>query len=619
MSSSFPLRCETAKQSIFSYRDKANQSIAVSLCFIMMACPCSKLLAENPFSTPAVDSFVKEKMTKEPGFLDDFINHNAYIRKIPLFILNPNTTNFILSMNHENEQGEKMTEGSEESEGAEALLPQPLIEFPLPLMAFAKIYNLIHNMNTGLDRATLDTMLNYIPLTSTPTNGMSIADMIRQLVQTLPITVNKNQHHLMIALSSILGIESSINISKPQEQQSLARLIVSYYTAINLNGLTHQTAQFLFNGFLLHATRLSFTGRLHATKDDLLGTTKPIQDHEILKENIKESAPVFTTLKLIDELHFVFFQQSDNLTEAAKSRTSVDPMLTATTTLLNYDVNNNGGPLYQRNIKSHTRMLTLIEENAEKKPQLVASNNQFMTLIYTIDMMLDPFVMRLAQSYVDNLSSYFSESGWVETSAESSGAEGKETTLFEIFKKVLKDAKENPGNEKPELFQDLLSALKRYIEQSLQKAISDEDDYQVIMNTLGTGFAHLLEQSNAMLAIYDEATKGPEPGKDEKMRKHLKERIGYLKELVDWITSNYHFAMKTPYDSSSSDSDSSDTDERSEDDMGEADQLPPAGFPSICWLRSSSDNDRSITAPQRQRHSSDAPECPLLPGCYQQF
>ncbi|WP_257287814.1 hypothetical protein [Endozoicomonas sp. SESOKO2] len=577
----------TARQSIFFHRNMANQSVAASLGLIMMACPCSELLAKNGLSTPSVERLVLEKPTKESSFLDDLINHNAYVGNIPTLALNPNATNLVFAMNYENEQGEKKDENSTEPEGATAQPLQSLIEIPLPVMLHGVISEIIRAITTDINTNHINMMLEEIPETP-PEHARSIASMIDHLIKTLGITLNENQNALISVLYDIQGAESPVDISKPQQRESLAMLLMSYYTALKSNGSSPQMANVFFNSFLLHAVGLSGIGRLHATRGNLLGIKEPIEDPELLKGNVKESKNVFSALKILEEARLDFLQQLNFYSEDERSSASPDPLLAAATSLLNYGVEKNGIPLYKRNIKSHKRMLKLIESYGENNPKLVASNNQFMTLIHAISMLLDPSVIQFTDSHIENLLSYFRKSKWLETDTDSSDTTSKEQRLFEAFKKVSEDAKYNDGNEGPELFGELLQALKDFIEKQLQIAFTEADDYQVIMVTLGTGLASLHEQSNDMLEIFDrqidaakdekaaEGQEGEELSKYEKKARHLRERISHLREFVEWFGSNYEFAMNSPHESGSSESEgndvgSTDADRGSDSNRGDAD------------------------------------------------
>ncbi|WP_257292401.1 hypothetical protein, partial [Endozoicomonas sp. ONNA1] len=480
-----------------------------------------------------------------------------YVGRISPFALNPNTTHLIFAMNYENEQGEKMDEDSEESEGAAAQQLQPVVQIPLPSVSHTSISNILQGMNTGLDEDSIRTILSYFPEIP-PKESLTIADMIQQLIKTLHLTVDENQNDLMAILYSFHGAESPVDINDPYEKLNLVTFMASYYAAIHSNGTNPEAAHFFFNSFLLEAISSSCSGRLHCNKGELLGKKEPIKDHEVLKANVKESASVISGMKFMREIHLRQMQQLDNPSKAEKYETPIDPMIKAATTLLNYNVHMDRIPFYQRYIKTDERMLVLIKEYGEKNPELVASNNQFVNLINAISMILDAFFIKSAKGHVNNISSYFSKSNWDDTVTNSTNREGKEQKLFAIFEEVLNDAKDNPGNENPELFKELLITLSTYIEQQLQKTFPDANEYQVIMVTLGTGFAGLLEQSRTVLAMlepgivtddnqqsdggqHDKAAKGQEEKEinkgQEKKSKYLKERIKYLSDFVDWFRS----------------------------------------------------------------------------------
>ncbi|WP_257281649.1 hypothetical protein [Endozoicomonas sp. ISHI1] len=566
---------KTAEQPIGFHHDKTNQLFATFLGLSMMACPSSKLLAANPFSTPVAEEFFVDKTTKASGFLDDLINHNAYMGNIPPFALSPNTTHLIFAMNHENELGKKVDEHSEESEGATAQQTRPLIEIPLPLELVDHdcMSSVLYELYDGLGADTIGTILGYIPEYS-PKENLTIADMIQQLIKTLHLTLNEDQNDLMAILYSLRGTESPFHIP----ELGLAALMASYYAAIHSNEASPEAAHFFFNSFLLNVIELSDIWELRQKKFELLGTIEPIKDHEVLKANVKESSSVISSLNFFMKMSIRHIQQLNNPLKTEKSETPIDPMIKAATTLLNYSVDRDAIPIYQRGMKSGERMLALIKEYGEKKPELVASNFQFARLTTIIYMILDPFFIKLSKEKIDNISSYFSKSNWDDTVTNATNRKGKGQKLFAIFEEVLNDAEYNPGNENPQLFQESLITLSNYIEQQLQKTFPDTNDYQVIMVTLGTGVSDLLEQSQTILAMLepttgadtnqnadgsqqDKATKGKE-GKElneeqEMERKHLKERIKYLSDFVDWFRSHYEFAMKAPYDSDSDNPNSS--------------------------------------------------------------
>ncbi|WP_422139363.1 hypothetical protein [Endozoicomonas sp. ALC020] len=598
----------TGKQSVHFRPDRASQWVAAVLGLITMACPCSKLLADSPLPTPGGEISVGHKTTKDSSLLDNYINHYSILGEVPPAALSTDMTHLVFAMNYENEQDEKKDENSLEPEAAAAPQQQSLIEIALPLMSPSQVSNIIQGMNTGLNVNTVNVMLEGIPETP-PVHGQTIANMIQHLIETLSINVNEVQNGLISALYDIHGSESPVDLTKPQQQQSLAMLIVSYYTALNSNGTSPQTTQAFFSSFLLHAVGLSCIGRLHAKKEDLLGSKEPIEDSEVLKANVKESGSVFSTLKLLEEARRDFLLQLDNYAEVEKTDALLDPKLTAATSLLNYRVDKNGIPLYKRNKKSHERMLKLIGVHGESNPELVAWNSQFMTLIHAISMLLDPFVIQFTGSHVDNLSHYFSALNWDHLITDS---EGKERSIFEVFKEVVGDAKDNPGNESPELFKKLLHALREYIEKQLQKTFT-ENDYKVVMVTLGTGFADLLEQSNDMLEIFDkqidgakddkaaEGQEGQKLSEVEKKRKHLGQRINYLQDFVIWLRSNYDFDMTLPYDSHSNnshvgDSESNDADRSSNDADGSSNDADGSSNDAD---GSSNDADKSSNGDER--------------------
>ncbi|WP_422136009.1 hypothetical protein [Endozoicomonas sp. ALD040] len=294
--SEFP---ETAKKPILFHRDRAKRSVAACLSFIIMVSPYSKLMAAHTLFTPVDERFIEEKTTKTSNYLNDLINHNAYLGKTSPFFLNSNTTELIFAMNHENEQVEKMAEHSEESEGAGAQQPQPLMEIPLPPMNHAQITAIIHELNTGIDEDILNTMLSYVPL-APPNESLTILSMLQQLIKTHHIVVDFVQLEMLAILTKIHNTESFVDMTKPKDQQCLAVLILSYYTAINS---PPPGGHFFFGSFLLHAIGLS---GIEVIKDDILGEKEPIENHGCLKANVKEANSVFSGLKLLGEMRLNF-------------------------------------------------------------------------------------------------------------------------------------------------------------------------------------------------------------------------------------------------------------------------------------------------------------------------
>ncbi|WP_257292639.1 hypothetical protein [Endozoicomonas sp. ONNA1] len=560
-----------SKPSIFFHRYKANHLVTASLGFIVLACPCSKLLAGNPFSTPVAAEFAGIKTTKEPGCLDDLINHNAYIRQIPPFVFNPNTTHFIFAMNHENERGEKKDEYSEEPEGAEAQQLKPLMEIPLPPMNHAQITAIIQGLNTGFDEDTLNTMLSYIPVTL-PDESLTIASMIKKVQQALHVEADNNQNAMIEVLTNIVGTESPVDMTKPEDQLSLVILMMSYYTAIHSNGATPQVAHAFFDSFLFHATDFSGIKRLHARKAGLLGTIASIKDHEILKANIKESASVFSGLKLLGEMRLKILQQLDNLPEAEISEASVDPMLLTASSLLNYGIDKNLTPLYQHDIKSAEQILMLIQEYVEKNPESVASNIKFMSFLYSSSLILGSFIKKMVLTQGDNMSINFSNSDVLAEAdpvIDAIDTVFKKLTLSAISEEVRTDSKKNTGNENPELFRKWLLALENHISTQLQKTFIDKNDYTLEMLSICSTF-DLLE-SYTTKAMYRLTTdnnaneqadgakqnktakgqEGKEFSNEEKKKKikHLKARKKCLDDFEDWFKTNFDYSVDTLYGS----------------------------------------------------------------------
>ncbi|WP_422472225.1 hypothetical protein [Endozoicomonas sp. ALB032] len=582
---------ETAKRMTFFYRGKVKHWIVTALNLTAIACPCSKLLAKNPLPTPVVEVLAGDKTTKETNFLDDLINHNAFMGLTAPFALDPNATHLIFAMNHNNEQGEKKSEHSEEPEGAGAQQLQPLMTIPLPPMSHAQITAIIQGLDTGLYQDTLNTLLAWLPEASDSGN-LTIADMIEQVKQTLNIEPDPDQEKMMEVLSSIQGTESPVDLTKPEDRESLARLLVSYYAAIHSRGASQEAYDF-FDSFLLYATGLSGIERLEARKGELLGTKEPIESHLIMG-NVKESASVFSGLKLLQKMRlrllrrlwapsesinlFRYLQRLEipmeteellehlqriatpsertlslfrrilNPSGILKFEEPPDPTLEYASSLLNRCLDMYEIPFYERTISSTERTLEVIKEQAEKRPVIIASNNQFTTLMNAIGLILDPFKIQDADELIDNMSSYFSQSNWDQTITDS---EGKEQKLFDVFKKLITDAKENPGNENPELFQELLLAIEKYLSQHLEKMFMHEVDRQVIFSNLVHGFSDLRRQSWALLemlkpaidthtreqadeAQHDKAAKAQkrkELSNEEKKRKYLRERIEYLDDF----------------------------------------------------------------------------------------
>ncbi|WP_257292533.1 hypothetical protein [Endozoicomonas sp. ONNA1] len=69
---------ETTGSSIFFHLGRARQLFLASLGLIIMACPCSTLLAATPLLTPADVKIFEEKGTKDSDFLSNLINHNFF-------------------------------------------------------------------------------------------------------------------------------------------------------------------------------------------------------------------------------------------------------------------------------------------------------------------------------------------------------------------------------------------------------------------------------------------------------------------------------------------------------------------------------------------------------------
>ncbi|WP_422132718.1 hypothetical protein [Endozoicomonas sp. ALD040] len=555
---------------------------AASLGLIIMACPCSKLLAGSPFSMPVVEEFVRGKTTKGSGFLDDLINHNAYTGKIPPFVPSPNSTHLIFAMNYENEQGEIIAEGSEASDGAGAQQPQPLMDIPLPPMNHAQITAIILGLNTGIANNTLNTMLSYIPITP-PDESLTIASMIQQVQQVLHISADSNQNAMIGVLTNIMGTESPVDMTKPEDQQNLAILMLSYYTIIHSNESLPQVAHALFDSFLFHATGLSGIERLHAGKRDLLGTLASINDHDVLKANVKESASVFSGLKLLGEMRLKILQQLGGSPEAENSEASADPMLLAAYSLLNFEVNKNLTPLYQYGVESAEQMLMLIEEYGEKDPESVASNMQFMSFLYATSLKLEHLFKKIVSAHVDNMPSCFSQSDTEEDMVENYVTIFRKLELKIRLKRVLNASNENPGNENPELFQKFLLALEKFITNQLEKPFIGRCEFTCTMLSLGTIFDrmqinYVVAVSTAVMAMFPPTVntnvteqvhgaiqnkaekrdkekelsieeKEKERRKEEERIKYLKKREKYLDDFTEWFDANFDYSVEELYGS----------------------------------------------------------------------
>ncbi|WP_252177877.1 hypothetical protein [Endozoicomonas sp. 4G] len=557
MSNSTSQLPETTKQSIFSHRNKAYHTAAF-LSLIIMACSCSKVLAENILSTPLIEEFIEKKITteeemkKKSSFLDYLIN----IDRLPPFELNSNMTRAVFAMNHENEQGTQP--GT--SAGAEAAQPQAVLQIQPPLINHEYIVATVNGLNTWLDQTTINTLLDYIP--SISNEGLTIAKMLTQLIHALNITVNEDQVRLITILNTIEDTVSPIDLDKPHQAQGLAILILSYYAAIRSNGANSQATHFFFQTFLNHASSLSGIARILDKKADLLGTNKPILTLKTLKKNVAKCIPVSSDIQFWREMSYIhLLQMNNNPLFIEEPEIAIDPMLEAAITFLTYSDNNIGMPLYQRYIQSEIRMLSVMQQHGENNPEIVASSNQFANLVESVSMILDPFTIQLATIHVENMSSYFSASYWDDTIISSEGKEKKkikEKKLFKIFKKLLTDAKNNPGNESPKIFQELLLSLKNYIEQRVQRTFFDRNELITIMLTLWTGFSDLLTQSETTLLLLESLTEvedylhthGIE--QKERKRKYLKDRIKHLKDFSIWLNSNYRAFMNAYQRSSQS-------------------------------------------------------------------
>lgn len=566
---------ETTGSSIFFHLGRASQLFLASLGLIIMACPCSTLLAATPLLTPADVKIFEEKGTKDSDFLSNLINHNTLIGRFPL--VSSNDTDLIFAMNIGNEHDVNNREDQEEPQGAGAPQMQPLTDLPLPPMSREQIAEIIRNLNLGLPEDTMTTLLSNIP-EMPPDDSLTIASMIAQVKASLQINVDQNQNAILETLSYIQGTESPVNPGSSQHQQSLAYLMLAYYTAINSSSASSQSAHAFFTSFLLHAADMAgmcgFLHHLHAAQ--LLGRDKPIKDKEVLKENVAISYLVFSGLKDLVTERIKFLQQLEDSLESEQSGKSVDALLRDAAKLLNDGIDRNGMSSYKRQLKSAERMLELIEKYGEDEPELVAWNYQFLNLIDVIRLIINPFAPECEYPNVniESIEDYFRESG-KRTSFYS--GRSKRNELFKEIKRVLVDATLKQGNQDVKSFKKLFVYLKIYLAQQLHLTFTVENDCDVIMETLAIGFRALLEQSYDLLALlpdtaigsndtgqgdqvmHDMAAKGQggkEPGEEENRKKDQEKRIKYLKKLVVWL----EYCLYSNDHSDSNESEKTDTD-----------------------------------------------------------
>ncbi|WOG30334.1 hypothetical protein [Endozoicomonas sp. 8E] len=527
---------KTTRLSIITHLTRANQLVAGSL-GVIMACPCMTLLAANPLLTPVDERFFVEKGAKESDFLSDLINHNTLTGRFPL--VTPNDTNLIFAMNTGNEPDVNESQVQEQPQGAEAPQMQPLINLSLPPMSREQIAEIIRKLNSGLSEDTLTTLLNNIP-EMPPGNNLTIASMIEQVKGSLQIDLDENQNAIMKTLSYILGTLSPVDLNNSQQQKSFAYLLVAYYAAINSSGASSQRAHVFFTSFLLHAAEVAGLSRLHWHKEVLLGKRKPIEDKNLLKENVAKSFSVFSGLKSFEIERIKLLQQLQNPLESGQpDNASVDGLLRDAVKLLNRDIDKCGIPKYERQRRSAEHMLELIRAYGGVRPELVAWGNQYLKLIDVISLMLDPFDhIRLIDltAAIDNIEEYFRVSG-------------KKTTFYNhehitknLFKEIRKGIVEimiDLGDLEPESFLKLLVHIKNYICQELHVAFPDKNDYLAILATLTIGFKALVVQSIDLWQLLPDTTIGfidseqaNEATYDEEVKLQKKELIKRLNDEV---------------------------------------------------------------------------------------
>ncbi|WOG30333.1 hypothetical protein [Endozoicomonas sp. 8E] len=569
---------KTTKSSVFSYRTKTNQLVAGFLGIIMTS-PCMTLLAANPLLTSVDERFFEGKGTKESDFLSDLINHNALTGRFHL--VTPNDTNLIFAMNTGNELDVNESQVQEQPQGAEAAQMQPLMNLSLPPMSREQIAEIIRKLNPGLSEDTLNTLLNNIP-EMPPADNLTIASMIEQVKSSLRVDVNQNQNAIIGALSHIQATESPVNPNNSQQQMSHTYLLLAYYAAINSSGASMRRAHVFFNSFLLHAANIAGISILHRQKIKLLGGNKPIKDKDVLKVNIAKSYPLFYVLTSLEKERFRFLQYKDLFEDPFedpfedRSVELVDIILSDATKLLNHEIDRNELSMCKPHITSAEQMLDLIEEFGEDEPELVAWNNQFLSLIDLIGLMLDPFASENADllEKIDNIDSYFKKSDKRTTFI--SHASGKSRELLKEIKKVIVDATFDQENQSHKSFKIVIQYLKSYLARQLHVTFTNKKHHQVIVETLTTGFRSLHEQSyqlwlrlsvtindiseQAGEAGYNEAAKGEDLGRIERKKKYLQKRLKYLNEFVQWL--DWFFGSRTcvPDYTYSSESERSDTD-----------------------------------------------------------
>ncbi|WOG30325.1 hypothetical protein [Endozoicomonas sp. 8E] len=570
---------KTARSSKFSHRTKATQLVAGTLGNIVMACSCPAMLAANPFFTPFDERFVEEKGVKESDYLSALINHNSLTGRVPL--ATPNDTNFIFAMNAGNKHGINKSKGRKEPQGAGATQMQPLMDLPLWPMSRAQIAEIIRKLNLGLSEDTITTLLNNVP-EMPPGDNLTIAGMIEQVKTSLQINFDQNQNAILETLSYIQGTETPVNPSNSEHQQRLACLLLAYYAAINTSTASPHNAHAFFTSFLLHAADMAgmsgFLHHLHIAQ--LLGRDKPVKDKVFLKENVAISSLVFSGLKILETERIKFLQLVLDPSESEQVSISVDAILRETAKLLNDGIDRNGMSSHKRQLKSSERMLELIEEYGEDKPELIAWNYHFLNLVNVVCLILNPFApeCECPNVTIENIEDYFRESG--KSTTFYSGRD-KRRDLLEELKKVSMDMMLDQKNQDVKSFKKLFLYIKIYLAQQLNLNFTDENDCDTLVETLAIGFRALLEQSYDLLALlpdkaigsndteqvdevmHDKAAKeheGTEPGEEEKRKRNQKKRIKYLKKLVGWLEYYFGSSEMVPDPTDSSESEKSDTD-----------------------------------------------------------
>ncbi|WP_448217083.1 hypothetical protein [Endozoicomonas sp. 2B-B] len=566
---------KTTRLSI-THRTRANQLVAGSF-GIIMACHCSILLATNPILTPVDERFFLEKGTKESDFLSDLINHNSLAGGGPL--VTPNDTNLIFAINIRNEPDVNERQVQEQPQGAVALYMQPLMNFSLPPMSREQIAEIIRKLNVGLSEVTVTTLLNNIP-EMPPGDNPTIASMIEQVKASLNVDVNPNQNAIIIALSYTQGAGSPVNPFNSHDMENLAYLLMAYYAAINSSSVSSQRARTFFTSFLLHAAEMAGISRLHWHKDLLLGNGKPIKDKNVLKENVAKSSSVFSGIRSLEAERIKLLEQLKDPLESEQPNVPVEALLRDTAKLLNHNIDSYRIPMYKRQQTSAEHMLELIQEYGGEEPELVVWGNQYLNLIDAISPMLDPFdpEERGVITHIFDMEEYFKKTGKKTTFYN---YKSKKRKLLKQIKQAMADELFGQENLDSKSFLKVLVQMKFYICQQLHVAFPDENEFQVIQETITKGFKALQLQSYDLVealdrsirsdvaepaddTMQDQAASGQEDkelGKEEKKRKRkrLKKRLNHLDEFVQWLDYFFGRRLSVPDHCWSSDSDSEDS------------------------------------------------------------